>query len=68
MKDYRNESSQVRMGHINMLQVARLSVSQDKLDMANLARTYMKLVRCQYCLRLCNDGYICPHCGYDGSD
>ena len=41
---------------------------RDKTDAANIASSYVGIVRCVECKRLTAEHYVCMHCGCDQPD
>jgi hypothetical protein len=66
--DFRKASVSERVDRLNKLSEPKAKVSQDTLDKAFIASSFLNISRCNKCLRLNNDGYVCIHCGADGSD
>ena len=67
-KDYRKATDHERGMRLMRLQEDNIKVNQDIMDLATIASTYLNTRRCEVCLRLNNHGYVCCHCGWDGSD
>lgn len=51
-----------------MIDAARPTHEQDQRDVVRVAHAYLALHRCPICLRLTVEGFVCFHCGADGSE